>query len=146
MRWTPLVGAVILVAAACGTAEPPAASEPEPTTTSEVQPVTTEASYGPELAAVVAQARTDLADRLEVEESAIVVVSAEAVTWADGSLGCPQPGMMYTQALVEGARVVLQVGGRFYDYHAGGGVGPFLCESEADDGGHDEVPPLEGTA
>ena len=39
------------------------------------------------------------------------VLSAEAVTWSDGSLGCPEPGMMYTQALVPGYRVQIR-GGR----------------------------------
>ena len=29
----------------------------------------------------------------------------EAVTWADGSLGCPEPGMKYTMALVPGYRI-----------------------------------------
>jgi hypothetical protein len=96
---------------------------------SEEAPVTTEPSYGAELSAVVERARVDLAGRLGVEESAIEVVSAEAVTWSDGSLGCPQPGMMYTQALVEGARVVLSYGGTLYPYHAGSDGEPFLCES-----------------
>ena len=39
-------------------------------------------------------------------------VSAAAVTWSDGSAGCPEPGMMYTQALVPGYRIVLQAGDR----------------------------------
>ena len=30
------------------------------------------------------------------------VVDARAVTWPDSSLGCPEPGMMYTQVLVDG--------------------------------------------
>jgi hypothetical protein len=47
------------------------------------------------------------------------VISAEAVTWPDGSLGCPQPGMMYTQALVPGYRVRIRAGGEVLDYHAG---------------------------
>ncbi|MFQ5522465.1 MAG: hypothetical protein ACE5F5_02660 [Acidimicrobiia bacterium] len=92
--------------------------------------MTTQPEYGPSLAAVVELARADLAERLGLEESAIEVVLAELVTWSDGSLGCPQPGMMYTQALVEGSRVVLQVEGRFYDYHAGTDGEPFLCEGE----------------
>jgi len=55
------------------------------------------------------------------------LVSAEAVTFTDGSLGCPSPGQSYTQALVDGMRVVVSVDGRQYDYRFGEGGGPRLC-------------------
>ena len=51
---------------------------------------------------------------------AITVVSTDEVTWRDGSIGCPEPGMNYTQALVPGVRVVLELDGVRYEYHAGG--------------------------
>ena len=41
----------------------------------------------------------------------VTVVSYEDVTWPDGALGCPEPGMSYTQALVPGARLVLEADG-----------------------------------
>jgi hypothetical protein len=50
-----------------------------------------------------------------------VRVTVEPVTWPDGSLGCPDPGMMYTQALVEGYRVTLLAGDLTYDYRVGRG-------------------------
>ena len=50
------------------------------------------------------------------------VVSAEAVTWNDGSLGCPEAGQAYTQALVEGYQVILEVDGERYDYRVGSGA------------------------
>lgn len=93
-----------------------------------------------------AKARADLSTRLAVEESSIETVSTQQVTWSDGSLGCPQPGEFYTQALVEGSRIILEHDGRFYDYHAGADDEPFLCESDAEDGGHESVPPLQGVA
>ena len=40
----------------------------------------------------------------------LTIERAEAVTWNDGSLGCPEPGMMYTQALVDGYWVVIRAG------------------------------------
>ena len=49
----------------------------------------------------------------------VTVVDARAVTWPDGSLGCPEPGMMYTQVLVDGTLVVLEAGGSRYEYHGG---------------------------
>ena len=91
---------------------------------------------------IVAQAIADLAARLGVPESEIAVVSHEAVMWPDGSLGCPQPGMAYTQALVEGTQTILEYEEVRYDYHSGGGRDPFLCE-----GGGLTVPepPAKGT-
>jgi hypothetical protein len=70
----------------------------------------------------------DLAARLEVTAEAVTLVRAEFVVWPDGSLGCPQPGFVYTQALVPGYRVVLQVGGQDYDYRVGQGGYFVLCE------------------
>ena len=45
-------------------------------------------------------------------------VHTEAVSWADGSLGCPQPGQTYTQAMVAGWRLVVRGMGREAFYHA----------------------------
>lgn len=70
-----------------------------------------------------------LAARLDVSEDEIEVVSAEAVTWGDASLGCPQPGMRYAQVVTEGVLIVLAHGGVEYPFHAGDGrPDPFLCE------------------
>ncbi len=56
------------------------------------------------------------------------LVSAESITWPNGALGCPQPGEAYTQALVDGMRVVVDAGGATYDYRFGRGDTPRLCE------------------
>src|SRR4029453_2441464 len=37
-----------------------------------------------------------------VARGQLVIVRADPVVWNDGSLGCPEPGKMYTQALVHG--------------------------------------------
>lgn len=55
------------------------------------------------------------------------LVSAEAVTFSDGSLGCASPGQSYTQALVDGMRVVVTADGRRFDYRFGAGTNPTLC-------------------
>ena len=75
------------------------------------------------------QAVLDLAARLDVPVGDIEVVREKAVTWRDGSLGCPKEGMMYTQALVEGTSIVLRVGDVEYHYHSGRGRDPFYCEN-----------------
>jgi len=81
---------------------------------------------GDMFAAMVAEAAT-VAD---VDESAVQVVRAEAVTWRDGSMGCPEPGMMYTQALVPGYKVVLSAGGGEYHFHANRSGSYTLCPAE----------------
>ena len=47
------------------------------------------------------------------------VVQSEAVTWRDGSLGCPEPGRMYTQALIRGYLIGSRPTRRCSRYHAG---------------------------
>lgn len=47
----------------------------------------------------------DAAKRFKVAESSVVLAGAEQVTWSDGSLGCPEPGRLYTQMLVPGFRM-----------------------------------------
>ena len=81
---------------------------------------------------LVAYAKEDLAKRLGIPVEEIELVSMEEVTWRDGSLGCPKPGMAYTQALVNGTLIVLSVDLRQYRYHSGRGGTPFLCENKPD--------------
>jgi hypothetical protein len=87
----------------------------------------------PPAAAVAVPAETldlalaDAMKRTAQPREAIVVVTAEQVTWSDGSLGCPQPGMAYTQALVPGYRIVLRVGGQTLNYHAAMRGPPAYC-------------------
>ena len=90
---------------------------------------------------VVDRAVLDLVTRTDADPDSVEVVLAEEKTWPDGALGCPEPGMSYTQALVDGSRVLLLVDGQLYAYHAGSDGEPFLCSSGEKDGGYDFVPP-----
>lgn len=74
-------------------------------------------------------ARRNLAERLGLDAAKIEIVTYEQVVWRDGSLGCPQPGMMYTQALVDGYLIRLRAGDEYYNYHGARGRDPFLCSS-----------------
>lgn len=99
------------------------ASDETPTISSPTAP-----SLAPSDEAVVEAAIDDLAEHLGVPTSDITLVSFERVTWNDGSLGCPEPGMAYTQALVDGSRTILEVDDVTYAYHAGQDDDPFLCD------------------
>jgi hypothetical protein len=83
----------------------------------------------------VTQATKDLAGRLNIPVDQIQLIDIASVVWSDGSMGCPQPGMFYTQALVEGLRIRLGVGERIYHYHSGRNQAPFLCENPSEDTG-----------
>lgn len=54
----------------------------------------------------------DAAERTGVTPDEVEVTTAESVTWSDGSLGCPEPGMMYTQAQVNGYWIVIEAAGQ----------------------------------
>lgn len=82
----------------------------------------------------------DLATRLAVPLEQIELVDVEPVVWPDGSLGCPQPGMVYPQVQVDGLRIRLRAGGQVYVYHSGGTRQPFLCEDPAAGGSTTPVP------
>ena len=79
-------------------------------------------------AEVLAELVADAAQRTATEAAAVDVIQAEAVTWNDGSLGCPEPGMFYTQALVDGYQVIVQAGDEELDYRVGAGGGFRICE------------------
>ncbi len=133
VKYFPLAIGLILTAAGCGGAEVPVAdSGPTVTTLPAVSPTSTaptdDAAPSEDSLELVDDAVRDLAGRLGVAGEEVKVLEVEAVTWSDGSLGCPEPGMMYTQALVEGWRLTLAVEDDTYAYHSSSDGPPFLCE------------------
>jgi len=60
----------------------------------------------------------DMADQYGVDLSNMQLLRAEQMIWQDGSLGCAEPGQMYTMALVDGYWVQVQIGDELYDYRA----------------------------
>ena len=108
--------------------EAPAIEAPEPTTVHQEVIVTDESALPGGAETLLDLVKADLAQRLAIEISAIMLVSYEEVVWPDSSLGCPQPGMAYLQVPKDGSRIVLEFEGTTYDYHTGGGRDPFLCE------------------
>lgn len=72
-------------------------------------------------------AREDLAKRLGVTMEETSVSGAIQVTWRSGALGCPKPGMNYTDALVPGVLIMVKVGNTAHRYHGSPGRQPFYC-------------------
>ena len=86
-------------------------------------------SNDPDENLLVEQAIADLVARMDVEPTEIKVESVETGIWNDGSVGCPETGVAYIQALIPGTRLRLQLDDTTYTYHQGGSGAPFLCES-----------------
>lgn len=109
---------------------PPATAQPvvAPSPTTPPNAVTLAAPLDAFTQARVDQARQDLATRLGLPLDQVTLGSVQQVTWPDGGLGCPQPGMSYIQVPVDGLLIRLQAGGQVYAYHSGGERGPFLCK------------------
>lgn len=123
-----LVAALLLLGGCADESDPPPDAGQEPTVSQSDKPSTQPPTPAPSPSAgPIEQAKSDLARRLGVQAGEVKLVSSEEVTWRDGSLGCPQPGMRYTQVLINGSRIVLEAGGKRYYYHSGGRRGPFLC-------------------
>jgi hypothetical protein len=98
----------------------PASQQPLPVST---------ASPGPSdlPTSVVEPVVADIARLAAVPVDQVTVQSAEWVTFPDGGLGCPVAGMVYTQVLVDGYKIVAVGAGTTYDYR-GTGPGKFrLC-------------------
>jgi hypothetical protein len=115
-----------VVLAACGGAADEPASGP-PTTAPEGAVEATVVALDT-LTVEVETALADAAVRFAIPEQEIAVAGALRVVWSDGSLGCPEDGVMYTQALVDGYLLTLEVAGDRVAYHGADGQPPFLCE------------------
>ena len=138
LRLLAVIAAVALTAA-CGASfeegDPQASTPPSPSPSRTTPPPPSTAAPGPSdpVSPVpeglreqprVAAAIADTATREGVDPAQVVVAAWSPVTWSDGSLGCPQPGMSYTQATVDGELLMLRVETGLFQYHARTG-GPF---------------------
>ena len=94
-------------------------------------PSTTNATGGrQQLPPILEEIRIDASKRAGVPLAEVTLLTLEPVTWADGSLGCPEPGMMYTQALVRGYRIRVDAAGTPMTYHTGATSTFVLCPPE----------------
>jgi hypothetical protein len=123
--------AAMLVAAGCGPGAatqvpstlPTVAPTPRPPDKPVATPPSVIAVPPSILEAVVAEA----ARLASVPADQVAVVRAEPAVWSDGSLGCPQPDTMYTQAIVNGYWIILQAGTVPYDFRVANDGSFTLC-------------------
>ena len=123
---TTLLVAVALLAGCAPAVSVPVTPAPMTSTPTTSNP----AGAGTDLQSLIRAVSDDAARRSGVDASRVRVVEAGAVTWSDGSLGCPEPDRMYTQALVPGFRIQVEAGGQPFDDHAGARGTWRLCPAE----------------
>jgi membrane protease subunit HflC len=63
-------------------------------------------------------ARTFLDEEMSIDSASPTLAKIERVDWSDGSLGCPAPGVSYTQAIVPGFNLVFDNGGESVEVHS----------------------------
>ncbi len=78
-------------------------------------------------AKLISEVSQDLARRLNIDVQQITVEQIEEITWPDGALGCPEPGMAYITVLIPGYRLILAAQGNTYDYHVAASGTFVLC-------------------
>jgi hypothetical protein len=126
--------ATALIVAGCSSAAAPSVVAPSPTSAVGASPIVPENAISPVPsdvpASIVEAVVADIAKTAGVAADQVEVVSAEPVTFPDGSLGCPQPGLAYTQMVVEGFKIVAKVGETVYDYR-GSGTSFRRCTTDA---------------
>ena len=83
------------------------------------------------LAAMEASVRADAALLWPLADPKLMQIAVDELSWADGSLGCPRPGMAYTQALVPGWRLTVRSAGFELAYHASRRGQWLLCPNAA---------------
>jgi hypothetical protein len=109
---------VLLISLIAACAPEPAATE-EPSTVDE-QPTSTEipADIPEDLTPVELAAIEALSENLGLPADQIKLVSTEAVEWPDGCLGLQAEGLMCTQVVTPGFRIILEANGREVEYRA----------------------------
>ena len=89
---------------------------------------------------VLTLALFDLKERLGLEHiGSLKLAELERMTWSNGSLGNPQPGMAYTQAEVPGFRMVLESDKESYTYHTSMDRVVFVGQELASDEEHSDT-------
>ncbi len=142
-----LLGCLALVLIQCNSfdaSQAASSTTPQPNLNNDTQMnPTTYPTADPSLQNLIDEAKSDLAQRLEIPIHQIILVEAKEVVWPDSSLGCPQPGMVYKQVPEDGALIILQVSDKNYEYHIGGNRGVFLCEKLPENS--DKIIPIDIT-
>ena len=120
-----IVAIGLWAAASCGCAAMPDTETPA------TGPAPATAAAPPSAPApLIKAALDDAASHTGLPAEQLKVLDVTAVTWPDGSLGCPEPGLMYPQMLVPGFRITIEAAEKRLDYHLSKRGAVVLCPQE----------------
>src|SRR5438552_6419220 len=124
--------AITLTLGGCGQNPPPppptpAATPAQPAVVAPVVSPVPGANVGPDEQQAVAAALRDAVTHLGVAASDLSVQQVEAREWGDSSLGCPQPGNLYSQIVTPGFLIVINSRGKQLEYHSDTRARVVLC-------------------
>ena len=74
-----------------------------------------------EIGQQVSAALVHVTGELDIELASVTIVNVEHKLWPDTSLGIPEPGVAYVQALTPGCVMQMQAGDRTFTVHTGPG-------------------------
>jgi hypothetical protein len=66
---------------------------------------------------MVTLAKEHLAHRLGIAVEQIALSEIKSVQWPNAGLGCPKPGVDYIRMETPGYSILLETGGKTYNYH-----------------------------
>jgi hypothetical protein len=92
------------------------ASYPEPTTAA-TDVVSTPTLISVDLTPAQMGAVKALSDQYNIPVDQIKIISTEEVTWPNGCLGVVLPGVMCTDVIVDGFRIIMEANGQQFEFH-----------------------------
>ena len=105
--------------------------------TAEITPGTTLTATGasavasPVAGSVEAKVAQALSKKTGVDTSKLVLTAKDALDWPDSALGCPAPGMMYSQIVTPGFKLIYSDGAKTYEVHTDrSGNRAVLCQNK----------------
>jgi hypothetical protein len=85
-------------------------------------------SSNPDAQAASDAALADAAAHLGVSRADLTLEQIDAREWGDSSLGCPRPGLLYSQVVTPGFLIVVTSGTKVLEYHADARGRVVLCK------------------
>jgi hypothetical protein len=106
---------VAVMLSACGSTSTPNPTSTPPVSPPSPQPTETNTGSTNETDALVAGAKSALADELNLDPNEIQLVDTQPVQWPDGCLGVQPAGVMCAMHVVDGYRITFQAQGLTYE-------------------------------
>ena len=87
----------------------------------------------PIVQSLILRAKTSLAAKINTSVDRITLSEVNAVQWTDSSLGCPRPGVTYTEVITPGYQIQLEAEGKVFIFHTDNRDRVILCDARPPD-------------